>query len=208
MLIEARVHWRAALGIIVAVAVSVAVAFVISGRGTKMYTAESRLVVTAGLGLTGTGVDLTMAPSVGQSYAELATTRPVLLDVIDRTQLPYDAEELGSRVRVMANPIVPFLTVSMTDEVPERAARVANALAEILVERATIPASGVGAGAEPAKNLLEIVELATEPQTASSPRVMYDTAMAGAATLVTMLALVAALTYVRNERRISRKANE
>ena len=112
-----------------------------------MYTAESRLVVTAGLGLTGTGVDLTMAPSVGQSYAELATTRPVLLDVIDRTQLPYDAEELGSRVRVMANPIVPFLTVSMTDEVPERAARVANALAEILVERATIPASGVGAGA-------------------------------------------------------------
>ena len=55
MLTEARGHWKAALGVIVAVAVSVVVAFVISGRGTKMYTAESRLVVTAGLGMTGTG---------------------------------------------------------------------------------------------------------------------------------------------------------
>ena len=149
-----------------------------------------------------------MAPSVGQSYAELATTRPVLLDVIDRTQLPYGADELGSRLRVLANPIIPFLTVSMTDEDPQRAARVANALAEILVERATIQATDPGDGTQQAKNLLEVVELATVPQSYSSPRVLYDTAMAGAATLVIMLALVAGLTYVRNERRISEKEDQ
>lgn len=201
MLIDARAHWKGAVGTLIAVAVSVAIAFVLSSQGVKKYTAESRLVVTAGLGLSGTSVDLTMAPTVGQTYAELATTRPILQEVIDRTQVPYDTQDLTSRIKVMADPIVPFLTITMTDEVPDRAALVANALADILVQRATIPVAADGSNPPGERNLLAEVEQATAPQTPSSPRVLYDSAMAGAATLVVMLVLLAGLAYLRADRR-------
>ena len=76
MLAEARAHWLAALAIVLAVMVSAVVAFVTSSQGTKMYTAQSRLVVTVRLGVAGTGLDLMTAPIIGQSYAE---SRPPVL---------------------------------------------------------------------------------------------------------------------------------
>ena len=59
----------------------------------------------------------------------------MLLDVIQRARLPYDVDELAGRVTATADAAVPFLQVTMTDEDPDRAAQVANALAEILVSR-------------------------------------------------------------------------
>ena len=198
MLSEMRAHWKAAVGIMAAVVASMTIAYFISSRGASVYTAEARLVVTAGLGMDANGTDsILSAPVLGQTYAVLATTRPVLLDVIQQTQLPYDAVELASRLSVIANLDTPFLTVSMTDEVPERAALVANALAQILVERATVPPHGIGAEAVPGQRLLETAELATVPHDRSGPRVVYDTTLAGAAALIAGLVLVAGIAYLR-----------
>ncbi len=161
MLTQVRAHWKAAVGIIAAVIASMAVAYVISSQATRMYTADARLVVTAGLGMDRRRDDAVLeAPRLGQTYAVLATTRPVLLDVIQRTQLPYDPETLAARLSVTASLDTPFLTVSMTDEDPVEAATVANALAEVLVERGTTAATV----ATPARQLLAIVEMAGAPQ--------------------------------------------
>ena len=85
-----------------------AAAFVISNMSNKTYTATAQLVVAAGLGTdpTGTG-DVLNAPRIGATYAELATTRPVLLDVIKRASLPYDPVELARLLKRLCRPIEP-----------------------------------------------------------------------------------------------------
>lgn len=83
--------WLYLYFIIFIVAVSAAVAFVISNNDETVYTAEARMVVTAGLGTDANGADNVLtAPRIGQTYAVLATTRPVLDNVIKRADLPYD----------------------------------------------------------------------------------------------------------------------
>lgn len=195
---QVRAHWKAAIGIVAAVVAAMATAYFISSQSPRVYTADARLVVTAGLGLSPTDAVLE-APQLGQTYAVLATTRPVLLDVIQRTGLAYDPAELASRLSVTADVDTPFMTVSMTDEVPEDAATIANAVAEILVERGAIPASGTGAAATPAGKLLAVVELATIPDGPSGPRTAYNTMLAGAAVLLGGLLLVAGRAYLRND---------
>ncbi len=164
------------------------------------------LVVTAGLGLSANGTDDVLeAPRLGQTYAVLATTRPVLLDVIEQAGLPYEPGQLSSRLEVTASLDNPFLTVSMTDEDPVRAATVANTLAAVLVKRATIAPSVTGT--IPPGSLLAVVETATVPQDPSAPRVTYNTLLTGAATLIAGLAVVAGLAYLRTERRTTQTAN-
>jgi capsular polysaccharide biosynthesis protein len=206
MLTQVRAHWKAAVGIIAAVIASMAVAYVISSQATKMYTADARLVVTAGLGLSANGTDNVLeAPRLAQTYAELATTRPVLLDVIEQAGLSYEPSNLGSRLEVTASLDNPFLTVAMTDEDPTRAATAANTLAAVLVKRATITPSITGT--VPPGSLLAVVETATVPQDPSAPRVTYNTLLTGAATLILGLAIVAGMAYLRNEKRSTQTVN-
>ena len=197
---QVRAHWKAAVGIIAAVVAAMAMAYFVSRQATSVFTAEARLVVTSGLGLDAAGGgDVLEAPLLGQTYAVLATTRPVLLDVIQRTGLPYAPDELASHLSVTADLDTPFLTLSMTDEDPGRAAVVANALAEILVDRGTVPSRGIGAEFVPARTLLAVVELAAVPEDPSGPRVVYNTALAGAAALILGLVVVAGLAYMRQQ---------
>jgi capsular polysaccharide biosynthesis protein len=206
MLSQMRAHWKAAVGIAAAVIASMAVAFVISGQTARTYTADARLVVTAGLGLNANGTDNVLeAPRLAQTYAVLALTRPVLLDVIQQADLPYEPDELGSRLDVTASLDNPFLTISMTDQDAVRAATVANTLAEVLVKRATV--APAGGGQAPLGSLLALVETATVPREPSGPRVAYNTLLAGMAVLVGGLAAVAGLAYLRNERRVVQTAN-
>lgn len=207
MLTELHAHWRAAIGIIALVVASMAVAYVTSSQSTRLYSADARLVVTSGLGSSGSSDAVLVAPSLGQTYAIVATTRPVLLDVIQQLGLLYDADELRSRLSVTGDASVPFLTITMTDEVPERAATVANALAETLVERATVPPTGIGDSTVPSRRLLEVLELATVPADPSAPRVLFNTLLAGAAALIAALALVAGMAYRRNVAGVRQKAD-
>jgi capsular polysaccharide biosynthesis protein len=191
-----RQVWQYLLLIVVIVAVASVLVFLISSSSTRVYTAEARLVVTAGLGADGTGTDNVLAaPRVGQTYAVMATTRPVLLNVIREAGLPYDPAELARRLTVTADLDMPFLEISMTDESPTRASTTVNALADVLVEMATVPPSADAAG----RGLLSVVQRAAVPDEPSGPRVLFSTALGATTALVAGLVILAVVAYVRRD---------
>ena len=191
-----REVWRYLFFIIGAVLLVGVIAFFVSNSSEKTYSAESRLVVTAGLGTDGTGTDNVLAaPRVGQTYAVLATTRPVLQSVIDRAKLPYDPVELMRHLTVTANLDTPFVVVTMSDKDPQVAAGAANALGDVLVEMSKVAPTD----AAPGRDLLAIVERASVPSDASGPRVLFNTLLAAVAALVIALVIVALVATLRRD---------
>jgi capsular polysaccharide biosynthesis protein len=188
---------------LVAVVVTAVAAYGISVTLPKSYDAEARLVVRAGLGRVGAGTDdVLAAPRVGQTYAVLATTRPVLLDVVEQAKLPYGAAELARRMTVTADLDTPILTITMADPDPNLAAAAANTMAEALVELAT---DRTTIGSAPVE-LLSIIETATPPDDASAPRPLFNTVLAAAAVLVALVAGLALALYVRDDRTVPQRA--
>jgi capsular polysaccharide biosynthesis protein len=168
-----------------------------------VYSARATLVVTSGLGTEGNGTgDVAIAPRLGQTYAVLATTRPVLVDVIERAALPYDLEELTRRLSVTADLDTPFISITMNDPIPSRAAATANALADVLVEMASIPPTDDAA----ARTILAVVEPASVPLEPSGPRVVFNTVLAAAASFVASLFFIAMTLYLRDQRPIQETA--
>lgn len=193
-----REVWNYRYRIIFVVAITTVFMFAITSTMTKVYTAESRLVVRAGLGTEGRGTDdVLAAPRVGQTYAVLATTRPFLQEVIDLAVVPYTPEALLLQLTVTANLDTPFMVISVNDGNPERAARVANALAEVLIEKATIPPITTVGEEAPETRLLELVEPATVPDEPSAPRVLFSTAIGAAGSLLVALVAIAFAAYLR-----------
>jgi capsular polysaccharide biosynthesis protein len=191
-----REVWRYLFFITGAVLLVAVLAFFVSNATAKTYTAESRLVVTAGLGTDGTGTDTVLAaPRVGQTYAVLATTMPVLQKVIDRAGLSYDPVELLRHLNVTANLDTPFLVVTMIDKDPAVAAATANALGDVLVEMSTVASTDGTAG----RDLLAVVEAASVPTDPSGPRVLFNTVLAAAAALVIALVIVALVATLRHD---------
>ena len=180
------------IGLVAVVAVAT---FLISSAGTKVYTAEARLVVTAGLGLE-QNADVLTAPRIAQTYGTLALTTPVLSEVIRVLDLDEDPEQLRERLRVTADPTTPFITIEATDENPAHAQWIANAINDILVDRATVPA----AGTTPEKLVLETVERAGMPSEPSGPRVLLNTVLAAAVTFVLAATAIAMIAYLRGDR--------
>lgn len=195
--------WAYKVGILAAVVITAVIVFLGTNSSPAVYTAQARMVVTAGLGSDGSNTDdVQGAPRLGQTYAVLAGTRPVLEDVIDRAELSFEADELGARVTTVASLDTPFMTITVGDGDPAVAALIANTMADVLVERATIPAipaSGDVAG-RPEIILLATVEDAGIPDDPSAPRVLFSTALSGAAALAACLVLLALMGYVRGSR--------
>jgi succinoglycan biosynthesis transport protein ExoP len=192
-----RAIWAKALWIAAGVFLAGTLGFVISNILPKTYEAEARLVVEAGLGLSGSSSDDVLnAPRVGQTYAALATTRPVLLEVIARAGLTNDPDQLLDRLLVTAGIETPIISIVMSDGDPIVAAATANAMAAVLVEMAT-DRSVVGA---PPTELLKLIEPATPPTDFSAPRPLFNTLLSATAVLVAMVTLLSTVMYLRDER--------
>jgi capsular exopolysaccharide synthesis family protein len=71
---------------------------------------------------------------LGKFYAYLATTRPLLVRVIDQLGLTESVEELGRRVSASTAVDGSVMTVSVRDGNAERAAIIANGMAEAMAE--------------------------------------------------------------------------
>jgi capsular polysaccharide biosynthesis protein len=182
------------LAVALAVAVTAAAVFLISSMAEKVYTAESQIVVVAGLGADPSGNgDVLTAPRIAQTYASLGMTRPVLNGVIDEVDLPFDAVELQRTLRISTDPTSPFIVIAASDNDPVRAAATADAMANTLVERATVPPTTE----TPAVQILEIVEHAVVPVEPSGPRVLFNTMLGAATAFVLGLAAVAVVAYLR-----------
>ena len=172
-------------------------AYAVTSLAQKVYTAESMLIVSAGLGTDPTvNGDVLNAPRIAQTYASLATTRLILSQVIATARLATDPEELARLVRVSAEPASPFISIAVTEPDPVKAQATANALADILVKEATVEPSGDS----PERRVLDIVERAVVPDEPSGPRLLFNTILAAGTALVLGIVGIVALAYVRSTR--------
>ena len=124
--------WLWLLGASVLLAASIA--FLVSGAMPKIYQARNTLIVGQSLTAANPNYDqLLAAQRLSQTYASVATTRPLAQRVIDHLGLRMSADQLLGEVRAdaPANSALVYITVSDTD--PARAAAIANGLADELI---------------------------------------------------------------------------
>lgn len=121
--------------IVAAVVLAVAAALIVSLLQPKMYTSQVTMVV--GQSLTAPNPDinqLTVSQKLGDTYARIATTRPVLDAVVKDLNLSMSSDQLAGQVSASIATDSSLLTVSVTASDPEQAAAIANSLAKQLIE--------------------------------------------------------------------------
>ncbi len=192
--------WARILIVVAVTAQAAVIAFIVSRALPPSYEAQATIVVDAGMGTGSTSTDAVLtAPRIGQTFAGLGTTRPVLEALIKDLDLPYSSTDLESRLSVQAQFDAPFITVGAQDQDPKRAAAIANGLAAALVDLSkTTPVGATGgtdATGEPLA-LLSIVEPAEVPGDPSSPRVWFNTVLAAIAAFAISVALLSVLAYL------------
>jgi succinoglycan biosynthesis transport protein ExoP len=126
---------RARLPLILAVMVIVAGgSFGYSSLQPKVYEAGATLVV--GQSLSSVNPDYTAllaSQSLSTTYATVATTRPLLQNVIESLGLPGTTDDLARRVSASAAIGSTILSITAEDGDPAQAAAIANALADQLI---------------------------------------------------------------------------
>lgn len=119
------------------------VAFAIASVQPSVY--ESQVTMVVGPPQSGRSLDynqLLAAQQLSETYATIASTRPVLLPVIEELELPDTPARLQRRVTAASASDSPILSVTVRDADPLQAAAIANAIARRLEEDAAATASG------------------------------------------------------------------
>ncbi len=109
-------------------------AFIVSNLQQKVYESKATLIV--GQALSSVNPDYTqllVAQSLSATYAAVAKTRPTLEGVIKSLGLEETAGDLSGRVMVDAPRDSTLLIITAQDPDPDRAAAIANALAQQLI---------------------------------------------------------------------------
>lgn len=110
------------------------VTYWLSSQEPTVYQAKAQLIV--GPGIDSPNPDLTSlrtGAQLMQTYAELATMRPVLQTVAGDLKLDISPNVLENQITVKSNEDAQILSITVEDGDPVRAAAIANALADILV---------------------------------------------------------------------------
>ena len=116
--------------------VSLAVALLVFGWRTsqpKTWGATSLVDVVTGQSQEGSDVSEEEALFASQSYAELATTRPVLATAGSAMNPPLDFREVERRVKVESKR-GSYIDISVTGPTPDQAAQLAGSLSQALVD--------------------------------------------------------------------------
>ena len=113
-----------------------------------------------------TNGDLQVAQGLTPTFAELATTRPILDRVVRRTGVTVDLDDLAAAVSTRVPVGTSLLTVSVLDQDAEQAATLANAIG------AELRAYAQPTGLDPTRGLqvqLVVVDPATAPADRDGP---------------------------------------
>lgn len=155
----------------IAALVGIFVGNLASNLATREYTATTRLFVAA----TG-GPSSSEAFTGGQfseqraeSYAQMINSQQLTKRVVDELKLPMSAEALSSEVTAAIVPRTVLLDVSATDPSPDRAAAIANSLADAFIQYAG-PLE-TPAGQSTPRSTITVVSRAQVPLFPSSPNV-------------------------------------
>jgi uncharacterized protein involved in exopolysaccharide biosynthesis len=128
---------------VVAVVVAVAAALGVSAQLPRVYEARAVLYVGESLSDANLGYDSILASQVlARTYAQFATTGPLLAAVVDKLDLDMRPEALGQQVSAETQPESTLLTIIGRANDPDFAALIANAVAEELQESAPAGTSG------------------------------------------------------------------
>ena len=125
-----RWWWLLAIG----AGVAALMGFLVASRLPVTYEAEARLLVGP---LSGDRDILDAAGAQARTYAALATTKPFLGAAARSVGLGTSTNIRGKIHDVTASDVTRLISIRTRDGVPERAAAVANALAQTLVQRAS-----------------------------------------------------------------------
>lgn len=120
---------------ILAVGAAAAIGFTSSSLQAKQY--ESRATMIVGASLSGVNPDynqLLVSQRLSATYASIATTHDVMAAVIKEVGLNDTPENLASRVSVTTSQDTALLQVYARDSEPDRAAAIANAVAQSLID--------------------------------------------------------------------------
>ncbi len=115
-----------------------ALVYAISARQPKTYDAQTTLIV--GQSLSAVSLDynaLLASQRLSQTYATVATTRPILERVVQLVGPDITVEELQGRVSAVAPRDSTLITITAGDSDPIRAARIANEIANELIAAST-----------------------------------------------------------------------
>jgi polysaccharide biosynthesis transport protein len=120
--------------LVVSVVLAAGAAYAISGALPKVYEAKARLNVGQSLSAVNPDYNqLLVSQRLSTTYAEVATTRPILEAVIRQLDLDLTPDELLGKVRADAPLESTLLAIVAQDADPARAAAIANAVAEQLI---------------------------------------------------------------------------
>ncbi len=126
------------------------------------------------------------------TYAELATVRPMLREVRIRLALQDSEDELTKRVSVTTDFRNQFIHITVRDKDPTKAARIANTLAAVLVEKTATelarptPTTGGDVGR---RSFLLVAEEAQPAAKASKPSTVVNLGLAAALGLLISVSL-------------------
>ncbi len=124
------------------------------------------------------------------TYASLATTSPVLKDVVREAQVNVSPAVVAANTRVSANVDSRFLTIRVQAGDPDTAATLANGIAAVLQERAN------AAGIVRPEGQLSVSEPAAPNNVAVAPQVSLIVLLATAAGILAALVLVLMIEYL------------
>jgi succinoglycan biosynthesis transport protein ExoP len=195
-LVALRRHW---IVILVMTLLGVGAGALIAGNTTSTYEARSSVLLTPSEGVANTELG-----EVGNymnyqihSYAELARSRVVLDEVARDVTLPYGVDHLADQISAQVPVNTSIIDISITDTDRERAARVANSVAEHLVTAVEDAAPKPEADAKTLD--LRTVARAVTPQDPVAPRTPLYLAGGGALGLfIGVLFAVARYALIRS----------
>ena len=120
--------------IVVSVLLAGAAAFLVSNALPKVYEGKATLVVGQGTQASNPDYNQLLASQrLSQTYAELATTGPLLQKVIDKNGLGITPDEFRKRIVAEAPRDSIFVHLTVQDGDPARAAALANSLAAEMI---------------------------------------------------------------------------
>lgn len=121
--------------LVLASVVASGAAFAVLERQPIQYAASARLIV--GPGIEGVNPDLNALRAAAQlmrTYAEFATSQPVLNKVITDLHLPITSDVLAQQIKVTADETTLLLTISVQGTVPTQTVAIAKSITTQLVK--------------------------------------------------------------------------
>ena len=154
------------------------------------FTASSRMYMVAASSDTVVNLsDLNLGTSLSNDYVELMKSRPVIEEVIEKLELPYDYNTVLNMISLSVVNNTRIVRISVTSVNPQEAMDIANQMAR--TARTQLP--NVMAAPKPS-----IAEYAVLPQHRSSPS-MKKNILIGAMLLLVLVLAFLTITYLMDD---------